>query len=189
MFFCLPFQDSIFVIFPSSTPFQIPCLVLFVLLYLCCPFPFIIFVSCLQSNFVTSPSHNPNCFRFWLFGSSVLHICIILFSGFLSLFFVYLYIVCCWFLFCFCYVCWFHCCFHFLCLSSLFSFCWWFCFGFCCVCCFESQIMTKENGVFPAVMVFVRGLRFVQNQVWSTCFGSFWLGTSSPPKTYQHKAS
>ena len=85
---CLPpktlFQNpSLFLVFcfPSFScvfPFKIPCLlffsfinpfsdnflVLFLVLYLCCPFPFFICASFLQTNFLTSPSQIQLAFTF-----------------------------------------------------------------------------------------------------------------------------
>ena len=62
-FFCIPFQHSMF-LFSSSNPFWDNILVLFILLYLCCPFPFFIGASFLPTSFLTSPSRIQLAFIF-----------------------------------------------------------------------------------------------------------------------------
>ena len=55
-FFCSPFQDFIFLFLAFINPFWDDILVVFLLLYLCCPFPFFVCASFLENIFLTSPS-------------------------------------------------------------------------------------------------------------------------------------
>ena len=55
-FFYLPFQHSMFLFLSFISPFWDNILVLFLWLYLCCPFPFFVSASFLPTSFLPSPS-------------------------------------------------------------------------------------------------------------------------------------
>ena len=124
--FFFPFKIPFFLCFLSINPFLEKILCGGFFCHFILSFPFLMFASFFETNFLTSPFWNPSCFCFWHF-------------------------FCC---FCFCFhgVCF---CLSVL-MLALFCYVFilfWFCF--CFVSCFFLLSDYEKNTVFPAILVFL----------------------------------
>ena len=93
----LSFQNTMFVLLVFFiNPFSNNSFVLFILFYLyfLLPFPFLMFVSFLETRFSDIPSPNPNYFHFWLSGFSVVDV-LIIFVFFICVCVCVFFCVCC----------------------------------------------------------------------------------------------
>ena len=148
---------SQFLIFSFINPFWDNILVLFLLLYLCCPFPVFICASFLQASFLTSPCRTQLAFIF----------------GRLVLLFFRLELLCFddWYFSFF----FFYSCFYFVfVVSVLFIVVFIFYLGLCVVFVGSAVLVSHcDKETVLSLQFWCFGVRLVQNLFWSACFASF----------------